>query len=195
MIEFKAYDVNGDRITLRETCNLNTPEELSRMLEAYGIALRYRTQGYCQGWGVRCEWTEVAEVAEVAPVETIAGEPVRTRRHTYCAGTGNITLASGAPATCMGCAGTGRIPAYSKAQRTELERTARRHMNALARIKAYAATLAARVDNVEYMVSSGLDHLGTREPHRMVRLYDSIESGRVADVVRALYDYRTQLPV
>lgn len=192
MIEFKAYDVNGERITLRDTHTLNTDEELCRMLEAYGIAPRYQAQGFYQGWGIRCEWTETVEEPTVS---VVAGEPVRTRSHTYCGGTGSVTLASGAPVTCMGCSGIGRVPVFSKAQRAELERTAQRHMNALARIKAYAASVASRVDNVEYLASSGFDLLQTREPHRLVKLYDSIESGRVADVVRALYDYRMSVTV
>lgn len=162
-----------------------TYAELTRMLDAYGVpgvsSRTFRPGHYSYG-GVGCRWAEVAE--------TIADTPVRTRKHTYCGGTGTITLASGAPATCMGCSGTGRVPVYTAAQKRENERTAQRHMNAQAQIKACARSLAERVDNVEYLATSGMDHLHMHEPHRMEKLYQSVENGRVLDVVRALCTYR-----
>lgn len=175
-----AWNVTGTRI-------FATREDLHRELQAYGVAPRYFSAGAYGYGGLRCEWREIPATPATAEAS------VPTRAHRYCAGSGTITLASGAPATCMGCSGTGRIPAPTAAQRASQDITARRHTNALRSIKAYAQSVADTVDNVEYLATSGMDHLHTREPHRMERLYASVESGRTADVVRALYAYRVAI--
>lgn len=193
MFKLTVWNVNGTTQEIRDAYTFATHAELHRMLDAYGVRCLYSsTNGSFTEMGIRCEWEEVAE--ESAP-EIVAGQPVRTRKHARCDGTGTITLASGAPATCMGCSGTGRISAYTSAQRTWLKHRAQRHMSAQKAVKAYAASIAHRVDNVEYMAASGLDYLMMREPHRMEKLYASVEGGRVSDVVRALCAYRAALDV
>jgi ribosomal protein S27E len=165
-----------------ETRSFATLQELHDELYAMGVPRQYWRQGY---WALdeRYDWREVIELT-----------PVRTRTCGTCGGTTTIITVSGVPVVCQNCGGTGVTPVYTRAQRQVMERTYVRRQRSLDAIKACARSLASNpYDRFVDVVRSGFDQLEAREPHRLEKLYTSIDRGRTADVVRALYTYRQSL--
>jgi hypothetical protein len=117
------------------------------------------------------------------------------RTHRYCGGRGFITLASGAPGHCFACNGTGKLTVYTAAEKAAQRAKRDRWESARSLIESHARkmTAPAGVSSMTFRLDTvaGFDALGEREPARMERLYTSLDAGRLDDVVRALYAYRT----
>jgi hypothetical protein len=175
-IMWKLTITTGTADRTRTVREFDTKDALMAELESLGIPTRARLHANLWSYGDRYEWSEVADT--VTPVRT-----VECRR---CGGTATIVTVSGVPVVCQKCSGTGRISVYSQAQRDAMARTSARRQNALDMIK----SVCDPYDGTQDMARLGFDRLEEREPHRLVKLYDSVESGRILDVVRALLIYR-----
>lgn len=123
---------------------------------------------------------------EGAPVER-TDRPCTSRR----CNDGVVTLASGMPTTCMTCMGTGRVP--SAADQFEIDSAQRRGAELLAVLRARCEVRDGRRNgDIQFEADSGLSLLREREPHRVAKLLDSIEGGRVDAVIDALRVYFEQ---
>lgn len=118
----------------------------------------------------------------------------RTIKHRYCGGQGWIRLVSGADATCQPCCGTGRIITRTKAEKAAIKASEARFNTAREVVRKHAATVSVPEGvllraSFPYLVVHGLEMLAEREPERLEKLYASLDSGRLTDVVQALYTY------
>lgn len=89
---------------------------------------------------------------------------------------------------CFGCntAGVRTNTRYTAAEKAERARFQARFSAARETTKTYAATLDS---DTQWNADYGFLHLRDDEPDRFAKLLDSVEAGRVADVVLALAEY------
>lgn len=117
------------------------------------------------------------------------------RTHQYCGGKGFVRLASGAEGWCFKCDGTGMITVLTKEERAARMERQERWERTRALVDTHARTMAAPagVSSLSFRLDAvaGFDALSEREPARLEKLYASISAGRVDDVVRALFAYRS----
>jgi hypothetical protein len=117
------------------------------------------------------------------------------RTHRYCGGKGEVPRASGIPGYCFGCKGTGKITVYIAAEKASLRAKQERWDSTRELVRAHARKLPAPegVSSLTFSldVRAGFENLAEREPERLVKLYASLDAGRLDDVVYALYAYRT----
>ncbi|NUQ98317.1 MAG: hypothetical protein HOY79_17795 [Streptomyces sp.] len=125
----------------------------------------------------------------------MATKTVETCRR--CSGTG-IWFGRG---WCFRCQGVGRvtITRYSAQEKADFMVHWERRMAALEVIKAFAARLdeslgLTRASGDAHVSLSvwGFNRLEESEPERFTKMLDSLDEGRVYDVVRALSDYFKQ---
>lgn len=102
---------------------------------------------------------------------------------TRCGGTGVYELTGGRKADCFGCANT-QGKAGHRTVRTGADKVAHDNCRRIATELAPVVRRAGGPDAKE-----GLWKLLDREPHRLVKLEESVKSGRMADVVKALVSY------
>lgn len=120
---------------------------------------------------------------------------VYKRTHGRCKGTGGFELANGNVVPCAGCSARGYLVVYTAAEKAANQAAWDRRNAALDAIKKRAATMAADMPGsagaiFPQVVKAGFSQLEGREPERLEKLYESIDTGRIDDVVRALYRYR-----
>ena len=115
----------------------------------------------------------------------------RTRKHSYCNGTGTVRLASGSDTVCQPCSGTGRLVVRSAAEKAEDEFVQDVFHGVSDRARRIAKTeisVMVREDFVSH-VQLGWGVLRQEQPGRFSKLLVSVDEGRLDDVTRALAQY------
>ncbi|MGY0062793.1 hypothetical protein ACWY4P_40710 [Streptomyces sp. LZ34] len=105
-----------------------------------------------------------------------------------CNGTGLYPTVSG-PDYCFSCAGTGKVPSPRDQRRIRAE-DARRHRLLKAMYARAEERDGHRCGDIEFQTGQGFGVLEQKEPHRLDALFDSLEAGRIDDVIDALVAYR-----
>lgn len=107
-----------------------------------------------------------------------------------CNGTGTFHITSG-PVDCRNCLGTGKVPSTPDQRRINAENARRARL-----IRVMNARILERAGNrnsdLDFAVYQGYGLLDANERHRMGALFDSLEAGRVDEVIDALVAYRNQ---
>jgi hypothetical protein len=107
-----------------------------------------------------------------------------------CNGTGIFHITSG-PVPCASCTGTGNVPSVRDERRLNAE-SARRSRLLKAMNERIAERAGHRNSDLDFEVYQGYGLLDQNERHRMGALFDSLEAGRVDEVIDALVAYRSQ---
>jgi len=112
-----------------------------------------------------------------------------------CGGTGayNGMTAAGRGGVCFGCDGRGvkTVTRYTAEEKAARELFAQRIADARAQVKARARELGGGRRNSELETSANyaFGYLRDEAPDRFLRMLDSVEAGRLDDVVRHLAAY------
>lgn len=110
------------------------------------------------------------------------------RKCRRCKGTGIFQTLNG-PVTCASCLGRGKVPSARDQRRLNAE-GARRSCLLKAMYKRAEERDGHRNGDIDFKVGQGYGQLEQNEPHRLDALFDSLEAGRIDDVIDALVAYR-----
>lgn len=113
-------------------------------------------------------------------------DPMRPCRR--CKGTGIFHIWSG-PIDCRNCGGTGKIPSVRDSRRLG-EASDRRNRLVKAMYARAEERDGRRNGSTHSKTRQGQSLLEQDEPHRLPALLDSLEAGRVDEVIDALIAYR-----
>jgi hypothetical protein len=118
------------------------------------------------------------------------------REHGRCQGTGGFELANGNVVPCAGCS-RGYLIIYTAAERAALKQASSMRLKTVNIIKRRATELAKDMPGMRGAlfadtVRQGFGILADEEPERLAKLYQSIENGRLDDVIHSLHSYREQ---
>jgi hypothetical protein len=113
-------------------------------------------------------------------------DPMRACRR--CKGTGTFHIWSG-PVECRNCTGTGKVPSARDRRRIrEADQSYYRLIKAM-RTRAEERD-GRRNGRIEFESHQGFGLLEQNEPHRLPALFQSLEAGRVDEVIDLLIAYR-----
>ncbi|WP_326742785.1 hypothetical protein [Streptomyces sp. NBC_01768] len=113
-------------------------------------------------------------------------DPLRVHRR--CNGTGTFQATSG-PAFCFPCSGTGKIPSARDQRRLAAEETRRYGLLKVMYARA-AERDGSRAGDIDLQTHQGYGLLEQNEAQRLDALFDSLDAGRIDDVIDALMAYR-----
>ncbi len=114
-------------------------------------------------------------------------DPMRPCRR--CKGTGTYWIMSDNPAPCAGCWATGKVPSPRDIRR--LNEAANRRYRLLKAMYARAKERDGRRNgDIDFATHQGYGVLEEKEPGRLNALFDSLEAGRIDDVIDSLVAYR-----
>lgn len=113
-------------------------------------------------------------------------DPLRPCRR--CKGTGTFHIWSG-PVGCRNCGATGKVP--STRDRRRIEAASQNYHRLIKAMRTRAEERDGRRNGrIEFESHQGFGLLEQNEPHRLPALFQSLEAGRVDDVIDMLIAYR-----
>ena len=142
-------------------------------------------------------WTSVPTVVKDSHPEPVAEQkkettaielldPLRPCRR--CKATGTFHLPNG-PVQCRNCSGTGKVP--SPRDRRRFEAANRKYYGLIKAMRTRAEERDGRRNGrIEFESHQGFGLLEQNEEHRLPTLFQSLEAGRIDDVIDMLIAYR-----
>jgi hypothetical protein len=195
-----TYKVNGEVMgTYTEDYARGAYETLASLHPASRVQL-VRFDHYASDFAATGKnWTSVPTVVEDTHPEPTP-EPQKKRKSTAielldpmrpcrrCKATGTFHLPNG-PVECRNCSGTGKVPSARDRRRIrEADQNYYRLIKAM-RVRAEERD-GRRNGRIEFESHQGFGLLEQNEPHRLPALFQSLEAGRIDDVIDMLIAYR-----
>jgi hypothetical protein len=193
-----TYKVNGEQMgTYTEDYARGMYNTLANLSPASRVQL-VRFDHYASDFATTGKnWTSVPTVVEDTHPEAAAEskqettaiellDPMRSCRR--CKGTGTFHIWSG-PVGCRNCSATGKVP--STRDRRRIREADQNYYRLIKAMRGRAEERDGRRNGrIEFESHQGFGLLEQNEPHRLPALFQSLEAGRIDDVIDMLVAYR-----